>query len=198
MTIRKPCVEQVKIYLKSWKELEGYPKNECFLRKLFNKYDKNNNKHKVLIKVCTLNSLYSTNVRPVNASALAEHIVNLEIDQRIEKLDFTLVNEIATFKDKEGKNVNVFSFATKYCSFHSPKNYPIYDKSVDKMLWRFKPENNFKRKDLKCYPTFHKVLMEFIKHYKLDEFDLKEIDRYLWQAGKKLPWSPLNDGKTVL
>ena len=66
--------------------------------------------------------------------ALAEHIVGLKIDQYTKSItgsNSTLVNEIALVE--EGKNL--FSFATKYCSFHFQKeDYPIYDKHVLKML----------------------------------------------------------------
>ena len=193
MTIPKPSVEQVEIYLERWKGLEDYPKYECFLKELFTKYRQNDNEDKVLIKVKLLDSLYNTNIgMNTTAITVARHIVDLGIDQRIEnkKPDLTLVNEIAKVERKKGKSkkdtVNLFSFATKYCSFHSPENYPIYDKNVEKMLWHFKPNNNFKKKKLKCYPIFHAVLTEFIEHYKLNKFDLKQIDHYLWLAGQDL------------
>ena len=43
---------------------------------------------------------------------------------------------------------------------------------------------DFKREDLKNYIAFKKVLIAFKKFYSIDEYNLKDIDRYLWQLGK--------------
>ena len=41
------------------------------------------------------------------------------------------------------------------------------------------------QRDLRNYTIFNKALVDFKKHYGLDEFNLKEIDQYLWQLGKE-------------
>ncbi len=38
--------------------------------------------------------------------------------------------------------------------------------------------------DLKNYTKFKNILNSFKKYYNIDNFDLKDIDRYLWQLGK--------------
>jgi len=38
---------------------------------------------------------------------------------------------------------------------------------------------------LKSYQQFHEILLEFRKFYGLDDFSLRDIDHYLWLAGKK-------------
>jgi len=56
------------------------------------------------------------------------------------------------------------------------------------MLLHFKEKDEFfyfKKSDLKHYPTYHEILIQFRNFYGLEEFTLKEIDKYLWQAGKK-------------
>jgi len=71
--------------------------------------------------------------------------------------------------------------------YHFPEDYPIYDSFVEKMLMHFKRVDKFfkfKKDDLKYYPTYHAVLMEFSRFYGLEDFTLKQIDKYLWQAGK--------------
>ena len=80
------------------------------------------------------------------------------------------------------------AFATKYCSHHFPLMYPIYDSYVEKVLMYFKNKYNFyefKRKDLRNYESFYNILINFQKYYEITEFDLKEIDKYLWSLGKK-------------
>jgi hypothetical protein len=59
---------------------------------------------------------------------------------------------------------------------------------VEKMLMHLLQVDKFykfKKEDLKHYPTYHAVLVEFRRFYGLGGFTLKEIDMYLWQAGKK-------------
>ena len=44
---------------------------------------------------------------------------------------------------------------------------------------------DFKKDDLKNYSCFKNILIQFKKYYGIDEFNLKDIDRYLWQIGKE-------------
>ncbi len=43
---------------------------------------------------------------------------------------------------------------------------------------------SFKKEDSKTYSKYKDILIGFQKYYTLYEFNLKEIDNYLWQAGK--------------
>jgi len=158
-----PCPEQVAMYLEKWDSLENYVLQERSLRKLFTQtYPLNVEMDDVLIKVCSLNDFYSTNIfSPFN---VAKHIVELEIDQRLSDRDFSLVNDIAIVKVNGHKTINFYSFATKYCSHHIPEDYPIYDSFVEKMLMHFKRKDKFfkfKKDDLKHYPTYREILMQF-------------------------------------
>ena len=183
----RPSTEQVSMYLDKWNSLENYVWQEHSLRKLFAKtYPRNVDMEDVLIKVCSLNNFYSTNI--FSPFTVAKHIVDLDIDRRLSKHDLTLVNNIAAVKVNNHKTINFYSFATKYCSHHFPECYPIYDYFVEKMLMNLKRRDNFfkfKKDDLKHYPTYYVVLTQFRKQYELDSFTLKEIDKYLWQAGKE-------------
>ena len=139
----------------------------------------------VLIKVCSLNDFYSTNL--YSPFRVAKHIVSLNIDDRLYNNDLDLVNDIAKVKINDVKVINFYSFATKYCSHHKPIIYPIYDSYVEKLLLYFKGEDNFckfSRVDLKIFPTFKNIMIEFQKFYELEAYNLKEIDMYLWQTGK--------------
>lgn len=186
MNIVRPSVEQVSIYLKKWETMENYVLQEHSLRKLFSEtYPKNIDMDDVLIKVCSLNDFYSTNI--FSPFTVAKHIVALNIDQRLACRDMSVVNDIAKVNFNGPKTRNFYSFATKYCSHHFPNDYPIYDSFVEKMLMYFKRDDKFHkfhRRDLKDYPLYHAILMEFRKFYMLEDFSLKEVDKYLWQAGK--------------
>jgi hypothetical protein len=185
--IPTPSVERVSLYLKTWDSLENYVLQESSLRKLFTQtYPCNVEMDDILIKVCSLNDFYSTNI--FSPFIVAKHIANLSIDKRLASNDFTLVNEIAFVPVNDNKKINFYSFATKYCSHHKPDEYPIFDNFVEKMLLFFKEKDtffNFKKENLKEYPTYRKILIEFRKFYGLEGFTLKQIDQYLWQAGKE-------------
>jgi len=185
--IPKPTKKQIKHYLKVWDGLESYTLQESSLHKLFTKtYPKNTDIDDVLIKVCSLNDFYSTNIfSPFN---VAKHIVNLDIDSSLDRNDIDIVNKIARVNMPGGKLINFYSFATKYCSHHDPEMYPIYDSYVQRVLMYFKKQDkfaNFKSIDLKDFSQFKSIIEQFREFYGLNDFSLKDIDRYLWQFGKE-------------
>jgi len=159
---------------------------ESSLRKLFSvTYPLNNSMDEVLIKVCSLNDFYSTNI--FSPFAVAKHIVSLRIDPRLDQDDLNIVNKIATVQINKNSKRNFYSFATKYCSHHKPTVYPIYDSYVEKMLLYLRREDKFykfNREDLKQYPKYRNILIQFQDYYGLKKYNLKQIDKYLWQVGK--------------
>lgn len=185
--IPKPTKEIVKKYLKKWNSLDNYTAQESSLKKLFMKtYPHNNDIDNVLIKVCSLNDFYSTNI--FSPFTVAKHIVKLNIDKALSNNDLKIVNKIAKTEMKGKKIKNFYSFATKYCSHHKPKIYPIYDSYVEKVLLHFKRTRNFfsfRKQDLKLFPNYVNTLIQFRIFFGLEKFDLKEIDRYLWLVGKE-------------
>lgn len=184
--IPKPTKKEVIKYLKLWDSLENYVLQERSLDKLFfETYPKNEVIEDILIKASSLNDFYSTNIFSI--FPVAKHILKLNIDNRLKNGDETLVNDIANIKIN-GKEKCFYSFATKYCSHHFPTIYPIYDSFVEKILLYFNKKDKFsvfKKEDLKNYKKFKQVLIDFKKFYEIDEFNLKDIDRYLWQLGKE-------------
>lgn len=187
INIPKPCCENVDYYLKRWDKLPNYTMQESALKKLFfDVYPTNNDIDNVLIKVSSLNDFYSTHI--YSPFTMAEHIIDLKIDERLSTCDESLVNDIAYVK-LENKSINFYSFATKYCSHHKPLFYPIYDSYVDLILRHFRDVDGFsifKNDELKNYPTFKKVLLDLQVFYKIESYNLKDIDRYLWQLGKDM------------
>ena len=186
MEINRPSETELKKYLDSWESLENYVLQESSLKKLFTvTYPNNNLMDDVLIKVCSLNDFYSTNI--FSPFTVAKHIVSLNIDERLHNNDFTLVNDLASIQMNGNRTILFYSFATKYCSHHKPTVYPIYDNFVEKILMYFKRNDKFfefRKKDLKNYVSYRNILLKFQSYYNLQMFNLKEIDKYLWQAGK--------------
>lgn len=189
LSIPTPCSSEVNKYLNQWKNSNKYVCHENSLTDLFTKaYPNNKNIEEILIKVSSLNDLYSTNI--FSSYDVAEHILTIpDIDIRLKRGDPSLVEEIA--KATIGnKNKYFYSFATKYCSFHNPDAYPIYDSYIEKVLCYFQKNNSFVngkfiKKNLKNYYCFIKVLDNFKNKYGLNNYKTKELDRYLWLLGKK-------------
>lgn len=183
LNITTPTQSEVQKWIGLWSE-QG-KSQESALNKLFHHtYPHNNDLDEVLVKVATLNDFYSTNI--YNIFAVAKHIYGLSrIDERLKKGDESLVGAIAQITIN-GKAKYLYSFATKFCSHHNDKDYAIYDSYVEKMLWHFQKRDKFSdfvKEDLRDYAKFKKALNDFKAFYGL-QCDLKQLDMYLWQAGK--------------
>lgn len=185
--IPSPNKDIIEKYLIKWDNLEEhYIWQESSLDKLFHDdYKTNTDLNEILIKCSCLNDFYSTNIFLIYP--VAKNIYDLKIDQRLKDGDASLVNDIANV-EISGKQKYFYSFASKYCSHHNAVKFPIYDYFVEKMLMYFKKKDKFAKfvkDDLKDYIKFRNVLLEFKKFYDIDEFNLRDIDKYLWIAGKE-------------
>jgi hypothetical protein len=176
-------------YLSKWEQLENYRLQEASLGLLFHSLCPENKKiEHVLLKVSALNDFYSTNI--FDTYSVAKHILKKDVDARLEANDYSLVNDIAKISIK-GKTKNFYSFASKYCSHHKPTSYPIFDSFVEKMMLHYKTLdsfNSFDKVDLKDYGRFIEIIKGFQSFYRLEKFSLREIDIFLWLAGKE--WFP--------
>lgn len=183
--VPNPTVEEVKYWLNAWINLKDYESQERAVNRVFRDYYSNNNLENILIKCSVLNDFYSTNIFKIYP--VAKHILSLNIDERLKAGDPALVDDIAK-NDIGGKIKNFYSFASKYCSHHNQLEFPIYDSYVHKVLKYYQKVDrfsDFNENDLKNYPKFKKILIEFRVFYGLEQFNLKELDKYLWQFGKK-------------
>lgn len=177
--------------------------------------------NEILVKVTLLNDYYNTHIDNNMLVPIARQILALDIDDKLEesvknnKANCDLVNAIAYYRGSVNKydRVNVaYSFASKYCSWHCPKVYPILDSYVKGLLYyinesvedkfMFYPDNifnkrtkriNSKNKYLNDYNIYYKAYNDFVKKYQLDsiiENKYKKIDEYLWM----LTQDKLSDG----
>ena len=185
-TIPQPSVESISKYLNEWNTLEKYTLQESSLGRLFHVHCPNNRDiESILLKVSALNDFYSTNI--FDTYTVAKHILSLDIDSRLKSGDQTLVNEIALVNTGTKKR-NFYSFASKYCSHHYPEAFPIYDSYVDKMLRHYRKAdkfNKFNNKDLKSYPKFINIIEALREFYNVNSYSLRQLDIFLWLAGKE-------------
>ena len=184
----KPSFSELNKYLDEWKNLEGYTSQEEALNKLFLELLPGNSEiADILLKASCLNDFYSTRIFAIYP--VAKRILSIkDLDKRLKAGDIKLVRELGNVKIGNNKRY-FYSFATKYCSHHNPIAFPIYDSYVERVLLYFNKIDkfsSFKRIDLKDYRKFKEVLIDFQRFYKLERFNLKELDRYLWLLGKEI------------
>ena len=136
---------------------------------------------------------------------MASNILSIKnIDELLKEGDFGLVAKIANLRINNNTTRYNYSFATKYCAYHEPKKFPIYDSIVAMtfisffekgLLPKYKysrrkvsesnvfTKNEFAEK-LKDYEFFVEIYQYFMKLYDLEDFTYREIDAYIWGAFK--------------
>lgn len=166
--------------------------SDITVKRLFAELPENRNLELVLRKVIVLNQLYNTRLWTSATITVARRIVSLSIDARLKNHDLRVVADIALNTIK-GKNWRFYSFASKYCSFHQPEHFPIYDQYVDRLLNRYRRESEFatfSAIQLKDYETFNSVVLQFRKFYRLEKLSIKEMDKFLWAYGTEVFATP--------
>ena len=108
------------------------------------------------------------------------------------KGDLTAVNIIAQEHDvyvkvkalPSDKKKTFYSFATKYCSFHNPDAFPIYDSIVCELLYAY--GTNIKNLDqIEGYQDFKNALKQIQEENNLN-YKPQDFDKFLWSYGKEL------------
>lgn len=172
----------VQKYLKEWKTYRDskMQEQEKALECLFKTFSENNNLQNVLLKVSCLNDFYSTNIK--DTFSVAKVIFDLNIDKRLQNGDLNLVDDISNgTKEKTNSKRKEYSFATKYCSFHKPETYPIFDSRNEAMLKFYKNEISVKPLELKnSYEKYVSIIDKYKDVFGLSDFSYKEIDRFNW------------------
>lgn len=179
-----PTSELIEKYNKKWFSLDKYPEQENILTDVFK--NKNNQDFKiVLYKTIFLNEFYSTHLD--SAVGMARYIVNLNINEKLNNNDISLVEDIALTPNEMR---NAYSFASKYCSWHNPDVYPILDSYAKGVLYRMNKKFRFmpqftQNNISSSYIFYCDVYENFIRHFNLENYTLKQIDRFLWLFGKE-------------
>lgn len=200
--MKKNLYNDAKSVLKAYDKMEVYSIQEDILQKLVKDYPNHKNRAAVEVKVKLLNLLYSTYILATNR--MTAHICDIKnIDSRLKVGDQSLVKEIASL-NIAGKDYDFYSFATKYCAFHNPKAFPIYDNIVSAVFTKLFEDGNLSpfectRKQgvkngysktafaskLREYDFYVAVYDCFMGLYGLKgKLTYREVDAYLWGAYK--------------
>ncbi|MGN1325300.1 MAG: hypothetical protein ACI4YA_03025 [Candidatus Spyradenecus sp.] len=189
-----PSQAELEHWNRQWESLprlKNYYAQEKALEWLFKAYPQNTVLEQVLIKVTALDTLYSTSIFHITETA--QHICTalIDFDARVKEGDLSLVKDLAVFKvvqvDGQEREKHIFSFASKYCSWHNPEAYPIYDSKVRDKLRAFKNDLGkdlvYTKGSLDTYDGFCNAMAEVRDKFHLDP-SMKRIDRYLWAWAK--------------
>jgi hypothetical protein len=157
---------------------------ERALDELFGAYPANTVEWQVLLKVVTLNRLYSTNILDVHGMTKRICEIGDELDRSLQAASADIVDRIARL----GLNRIEYSFASKFCSRHKPEQYPIWDSRARRyLLWvRRRSSLAFmgKNPDLwDHYSEYVEMINSLRSHYHL-ACSVRDLDKFLYQHGK--------------
>lgn len=177
--------EAQKIYKKvlSWKKIDDLLYNE------FKNINSNIDNDEVAFKIILIDKLYNCNLM-IDITKLAGSIVAKKIDHDLEKNNpVNLVKDIANIKIANSRKRVGLVFSSKYCHFHQPNRFPIYDTFARKGLSRIMsyPLNRYVWE----YGLFKADIDNLTKQLNM-KFTYKQIDVYLYLYGQ---WLDFKKGK---
>lgn len=178
------------------KATNNYGKEDDLITDCFKRFPKNDDVTIVAMKVGLIDITNSTHVsqykNKISAVEIAECIMSIKnIDERIKNGDPEVVNEIA----RSNGNINLFSFATKYCCYHNKNLYENDDYSIlDTILKNHLPDyfaDITTRQINKWVDSYdYKSCNDYLTK-KLDElgitvpFRKRKLDHYIWLNNRK-------------
>ena len=180
-----PTPELVKEYVDKFdndNNRSDYFKDSAII-KLFEKFPNNTELDEVLAKVTLLNAFYSTQILDMDLLNVSRDIVALNIDSSIrgDNIDIDVVNRIA-YDDRRLYQRKLYSFASKYCSFHNPERFPIADSYSKGMLYYMNNcedtrfhffTQGFTQNDLNNYYNYCKDFQPYMQEQDMVQFCLQ-------------------------
>ncbi len=175
----------------SFREIDDFRIADEVIGRSISHFPFNNEFVGVYTKAILVNALYQTAI--LNISRMARHIVAMNIDPELQASDISVIETIRSghgIKSSKGqkKEINFYSFATKYVHFHAPNSYPIYDNLVMKLVTEANKELNFHasftQQQLLDYGTYKSVIDSLARRLRVVDWDYKRIDQGLWICAK--------------
>jgi hypothetical protein len=160
-----------------------------------NKFPGNEDLRDVLVKVTMIVSLYGLVI--YDWESMAIHISNISnLDELLDIGDLNAVNMIRLqhgIKNKNGTELNFYSFATKYCSAHNPCKYPIYDSMVARTIYNLNSQLNNSKPEvfekltwekMNDYEIYFNTIHKYMNYFGFEQSDCKEFDKGFWIYSK--------------
>ena len=175
----------------------GYGSDYALIDSILKRYPGNTDPELVALKIALFDMTYSTNIGRHRQKIVLEELSNIivdikDFDERIRQGDPTLVPIIARSNGK----INLFSFATKYCTNHAVcvygnDDYVIFDRVVKEALPNYVSglhKTTIEQWRTTCNYTAYKECIDNL----LDEnrieipFRHRKLDHFLWHTYRKL------------
>lgn len=141
----------------------------------------------ILAAVVFLNQIYSTNLYLSGVYLMADHICGRR-DAVLPSIEAGSPEAVAMIARghgiaREGCRESVlYSFASKFCNFLNPDDYPIFDSHVEQMLKAYNRKFGFctgRAGNLRDYTVFKDWVRSFIEYFGL-ECTFWESDKFMW------------------
>lgn len=139
----------------------------CFINdnrnlELFAKNPSNKTEEDIRMKISAISDDMEVKQLP-NRDDLIKHILALNIDDRLEKGDLSLVEDIGNVK-VNGVVHHLLHFASLYCTLHKPMLFPIYSDQHHDFYRKYIKHFNLSLdpEKLNTYPVFAAVLDDLI------------------------------------
>lgn len=173
-----------------------YGDENKIIHDMLNKFPKNDNLTIIAMKIATIDVTNSTHLsqykEKVSLYDLADFILNIkDFDKRVKAGDPRLVEEIA----KNNGKINLFSFASKYCTYHNVEiyqndDYSIFDGIVKKMLPIYNSDittGKIERwRQTYNYVDFNNAIRELLDSKNINiKGRRRKFDHFMWYPNRK-------------
>ena len=182
---------------------DNYGKESLIIRNVLKAFPQNKDLNLIAMKIAVIDVTNSTHLSQyksiVSLYDIANRILNIgDFDDRLRQGDPELVPCIANFA-----NINLFSFASKYCTYHSVEvygqdHYSIYDGVVKNVLPHYvKGLSAFQverwRQQMN-YKAFNDCLGRLLDENHIDiKLRRRKLDHFLWYQNRE--WYKAKKGK---
>lgn len=184
MKLSEKIIQTLDAYMQTFSQKEGYFEDDIRVMEYFKNHPENTDVTEVVLKVSAVQHPEIDHVVK-SRSVVAKHIVALQIDGRLQEADAQLVNDIAHL-DYENRQYYLYPFASRYCNYHRPADYPIYDSTIEKILkiyYEHVQEEKISDEALKDYSSFKQYMLDFRSALNMEQYNFKEIDKFVWIYG---------------
>lgn len=174
---------------------DNYGKESRIIHDVLNTYPKNDDLNTIATKIALIDVTNSTHLSQyksqISIHDLANVILNIkDFDGRLSNGDLELVNIIA----KNTGVINLFSFGSKYCTYHNVEiygrdDYSIFDGVVQKTLPHYKQGlSSYKIDNWRTsydYVSFNNCIGELLDEHNIHiSFRRRKFDHFLWYGNR--------------
>lgn len=183
----------LKKYLAIFADQEMYFVNDTRNLELYKANPSNKNADEIRTKISAIGDDPEIQQLP-NVEELITHIQNLKIDNRLQRGDLALVEDIAHLS-VQGQSQNLLRFASMYCNLHRPDIFPIYSDQHLDFYRQYIKQNNLALdpEKLNTYSVFSAALNDLItrlglkgkmNYLQLRKFGWLYIEHVMKEAGE--------------